>query len=53
MSKEISQVKENALKDPNYSPYCLKCSSMKRMDKYEHLYWVCFKCGAVHDERTN
>jgi hypothetical protein len=46
----MSTVKENALKDPTYCPYCLRCPSLVRMKKVEPLLWKCH-CGAVHDER--
>lgn len=46
----MSLVKENALKDPNYAPYCLRCPGLVRMVKVEPLYWRC-RCGAQHDER--
>lgn len=49
--RRSSLVRENALADPNYSPYCLRCSTMARMRKVEHMLWRCSKCGAVHDER--
>ena len=45
----MSLVKENALKDPNYAPYCLRCPGLVRMVKVEPLYWRC-RCGAQHDE---
>jgi hypothetical protein len=45
-----SIMKINALKDPNYAPYCLRCSTMMRMTRVEPLLWKC-KCGAIHDER--
>lgn len=45
-----SQVRINAENDPNYRPYCLKCSTMERMTTVEPFLWKC-KCGAVHDER--
>lgn len=46
------QVVVNAEKDPNYSPYCLRCSTMRRMRKLAHLYWTCAdNCGAIADYR--
>lgn len=31
-------------KDPNYSPYCLKCVSMNRMQRND-LDFCCKECG--------
>lgn len=47
-----SIMKLNAEKDPNYCPYCLRCSGLVRMVKVEHLLWKC-KCGTIHDERPD
>lgn len=41
---------ENAKKDPNYCPYCMRCRGLVRMRKIEPFYWRC-KCGAEHDAR--
>lgn len=46
-----SIVKQNTIKDPNYNPYCGRCSGLIRMIKIEVLYWKCKQCGAEHDER--
>lgn len=48
----LSQVATNALKDPTYCPYCMRCSGAVRMSKVEHLYWR-HHCGAEHDERDS
>lgn len=45
-----SIVRQNATLDPNYCPYCLRCSGFVRMRKVEPMLWRC-ECGAVHDER--
>lgn len=45
-----SVVRQNAEQDPNYRPYCLRCSGNQRMQKKAPFYWE-HKCGAVHDER--
>lgn len=47
-----SIVRQNTEKDPNYAPYCLRCSTMKRMTKVKPFLWRCGQCGAIHDERT-
>jgi hypothetical protein len=46
-----SFVKTKALADPNYNPYCLRHAACGRMEKVEHLFWRCPRCGAEHDER--
>lgn len=43
-------VLENAKSDPDYNPYCLRCSGLIRMKKVEPFYWRCH-CGAEHDIR--
>jgi len=43
-------VRRNAERDPTYSPYCLRCTSMARMTRAEPFLWRC-ACGAVHDAR--
>ena len=43
-------MRKNAEKDPDYCPYCLRCSGLIRMKKVEPFLWRC-KCGAEHDER--
>ena len=45
-----SIIYRNAEKDPNYCPYCMRCSGMQRMTKVEPFYWR-HSCGAEHDER--
>lgn len=40
----------NAIADPAYCPWCLRCPGMVRMEKVEPMLWRC-SCGAVHDER--
>ena len=45
-----SQVRTNAEADTNYSPYCMRCSTMTRMRIVEPMFWRC-ACGAEHDER--
>jgi hypothetical protein len=45
-----SLVRENAERDPNYAPYCLRCPDARRMKRVESFYWRC-DCGAQHDER--
>lgn len=51
-TSEMSLVKRNALADPTYCPYCMRCSGPMsvRMTKVAHLLWK-HHCGAVHDER--
>lgn len=48
--KQRSLIHQNASKDPNYSPYCGRCSGLHRMTKVEPFYWR-HHCGAEHDER--
>jgi hypothetical protein len=43
----MDQVEINARKDPNYCPYCLRCSGLVRMQKIGELHWKC-TCGAEH-----
>jgi hypothetical protein len=45
-----SIVRMNAEKDPNYRPYCMRCSGLVRMRIVEDFFWKC-GCGAIHDER--
>lgn len=45
-----SQVRLNAEADPYYRPYCLRCSTMVRMQKIGEMIWRCTSCGAEHDE---
>jgi hypothetical protein len=40
----------NAIADPNYRPYCLRCTSLIRMKLEEPFLWT-HDCGAIHDER--
>lgn len=44
-------VRENAEKNPDYAPYCLRCTTFARMQKVEAFYWRCASCGAEHDSR--
>ena len=46
-----SLIKQNAIKDPNYCPLCMRCDGLKRMVKVEPLLWRCGECGVLHDER--
>lgn len=50
MAEMPSIVKQNAIADPAYCPYCMRCPGLRRMRKIETLYWKC-SCGAEHDER--
>lgn len=43
-------MRQNAEKDPNYNPYCMRCIGLIRMKKVEPFLWKCH-CGAIHDER--
>lgn len=45
-----TQVWLNAKADPAYCPYCLRCSTMARMQKIGDMMWRCTECGAEHDE---
>lgn len=47
-----SQVLINALANPAYRPFCLRCTGLVRMGIVEPFYWRC-ACGAEHDERYN
>lgn len=40
----------NAKKDPNYCPYCMRCTGLIRMKKVAPFYWNCH-CGAIYDLR--
>lgn len=40
----------NVKKNPNYRPYCLRCTGLNRMTKVSELFWKCF-CGAICDFR--
>jgi hypothetical protein len=53
MTNTKSQVRINAEKDSSYKPYCIGCSTMKRMEIVERFLWKCSVCGAIHDEREN
>lgn len=44
-----SLVRKNAEADPNYCPYCMRCSGLVRMRKVGHMHWRC-DCGAEHIE---
>jgi hypothetical protein len=50
----MSLVRENALKDQSYAPYCMRCSTQTRMTRIKPMLWKCSApgCTAVHDERT-
>lgn len=48
-----SLIRLNAEADPRYAPYCLRCSSMARMQKIGEMIWRCASCGAEHDENKN
>lgn len=48
----MSIIFENAKKDPSYSPYCMRCPGLVRMEIAGYLQWKC-RCGAKHDEREN
>jgi Zn finger protein HypA/HybF involved in hydrogenase expression len=48
-----SIVRQNAEREPNYAPYCLRCNTIRRMTKVEQFFWRCSQCGAEHDERTD
>lgn len=48
--KDVSLVRRNAEAAPNYRPYCLRCSGLRRMERVEPFFWRC-RCGAEHDER--
>lgn len=50
-SEPKSVMRLNAEADPNYRPYCLRCSTMIRMALVAPFYWQCVRCGAEHDER--
>lgn len=43
-------VLENAKKNPEYRPYCMRCSGLVRMNKIKDFYWRC-DCGAICDLR--
>lgn len=47
---EVNIVRDNALKDPNYAPYCLR-SGCWRMAKVGYMQWECQRCGNKCDER--
>ena len=49
---EKSLIRRNAEKDPDYAPYCLRCSRGSRMRQLERFLWWC-PCGARHDERRD
>lgn len=46
-------VRENAMKDPNYKPMCMRCPGIVRMSRVNSLttdlHWKC-RCGAEHIE---
>lgn len=48
----MSIILRNALRDPNYAPYCAPCPGLVRMKKVEPFLWRCVKCGAIHDEKA-
>ena len=41
----------NALADPAYAPYCMRCPGLKRMTVTARFRWECDGCGGIHDER--
>lgn len=41
----------NALLNPDYAPYCMRCRGLDRMRKVEGFLWTHDACGSVHDER--
>lgn len=41
---------QNAQRDPEYAPYCMRCPGLVRMRKVEPFRWAC-GCGAQHDVR--
>lgn len=45
-------VRQNAKFDPDYCPYCLRCTSFVRMRLVARFVWSC-PCGALHDARTD
>lgn len=51
-TERLSIMAQNAMKDPNYSPYCMRCPGLVRMRRVEPMLWNC-PCGAIHDERDN
>jgi len=40
----------NHMDDPNYAPYCGRCTGLYRMSVVEPFLWN-HGCDAVHDER--
>ena len=40
----------NAEEDPNYAPYCMRCTGLVRMRIVDRHYWWCH-CGAQCDYR--
>ena len=48
-----SQVLHNAVEDPTYNPYCMRCPGLVRMQQVARFYWACTCCHAEHDERAN
>lgn len=40
----------NAIENPRYTPYCLRCTGLHRMQMIEPFLWR-HHCGAEHDER--
>jgi hypothetical protein len=51
-TRRKSIVRQNAEADSSYRPFCLRCSSWKRMEIIEPMLWRC-ACGAEHDERDS
>jgi len=43
-------VVSNAIRNPQYVPYCLRCDGLHRMRLIEPFLWR-HDCGAEHDER--
>lgn len=42
-------IRDNAERDPNYCPYCMRCKGLVRMVKIAFMHWRC-RCGAEHKE---
>lgn len=51
MREKLSLVALNALDNPNYKPYCLRCDRGRMTRIVEPFLWRC-DCGAEHDERA-
>lgn len=42
----------NVMRDPHYTPYCMRCQGLVRMRAIARHYWRC-TCGAVCDYRLH